>query len=857
MKSSIQTLYARILEEIRAEMDDAETLYLKLCQAVMSCMVRKPEAYSVSSERKIEHLSAQYREMLQSIIRDVSTVYRNPIQVFPISGKASLLDTLEAYNAQFEELERIINQLCKENIVPSHDQSTKQQSKNQNLWRSIMSSVNFKQEFENKFSEAASFNKRPNILVAGYTGCGKTSLIRTVLGGEIVPQAGISNGKPCRIDFDSYENESIRLWDSRGLELGEKEDEFKEMMREFVASCQDDPNVDEHIHLVWYLIQGNSARVTDCDVGLMKDIFTFDDVIAVISKKDITKPAQTKAIREELLKAGVPEEHIIEVSDSEGGSVGCKELVALSHAMLPAAYRDAFMAAQSIDREAKAARVADKKDRAIAIVSEAIEKAKAVKGEAKLTDKESGDGSAQWNDVKAKLSVVLVELLAKLSGLYDLHSREIKEDAVAFVETVLSDADVLDAVRNDDAEPDDDSYGTLAGALGHFCRNNFEAYAIARIKCSPLPGLGFDLELFKQYLETYKEGMNMKPNILVCGKTGVGKTSLIQAVTHRGVVPDSAIGNGRATTRGFHVYETDVANFIDSEGMNPGTQSVDDYVDFILNEMMDRLETEEGGNLIHNVWYCIDGSGARVQDTDAKLIKTFRNNMLLVVTKSELMRKEQIESMMSELLELLPREQIVLVSAENKTGLAQLVGKARAMSMESMKNAEYEVEAFQDRWQEYYDSMLDDWRESVADEADSYINWAAGRAAAIAIIPIPFVDIVPLIANETYMIYRLAELYGIPVDETVITMLLGCAGGSLAGKLAASLLPFLKIPIAAGITYGVGKAAQAFFESDMKLDETELRETFLEEEREAKKREWKPVEDDEPEDEDDESEDED
>lgn len=857
MKSNIQTLFARILEEIRAEMDDAETLYLKLCQAVMACMVRKSEASSVSSERKIEHLSAQYREMLQSIIRDVSTVYRKPIQVFPVSGKASLLDTLEAYNDQFEELERIINRLCKENSVPPPDQSTKQQSKNQNLWRSIMSSVNFKQEFENKFNEAASFDKRPNILVAGYTGCGKTSLIRTVLGGEIVPQAGISNGKPCRIDFDSYENESIRLWDSRGLELGEKEDEFSEMMREFVSSCQDDPNVDEHIHLVWYLIQGNGARVTDCDIGLMKDIFTFDDVIAVISKKDITKPAQTKAIREELLKAGMPEEHIIEVSDSEGGAVGCKELVELSHAMLPAAYRDAFMAAQSIDREAKAARVADKKDRAIAIVSEAIEKAKAVKGEAKLTDKDSGDGSAQWNDVKAKLSVVLVELLAKLSGLYGLHSREIKEDAVAFVESVLSDAEVLDAVRNDDGELDGDSYGTLAGALGHFCRNNFEAYVIARIKCSPLPGLGFDLELFKQYLETYKEGRNMKPNILVCGKTGVGKTSLIQAVTHRGVVPDSAIGNGRATTQGFHVYETDAANFIDSEGMNPGTQSVDDYVDFILDEMMNRLETEESGNLIHNVWYCIDGSGARVQETDAKLIRTFRDNMLLIVTKSELMRKEQIESMMAELLELLPREQIVLVSAENKTGLAQLIAKARAMSMEAMKNAEYEVEAFQDRWQEYYDSMLDEWREKVADEADSYINWAAGRAAAIAIVPIPFVDIVPLIANETYMIYRLAEVYGIPVDETVITMLLGCAGGSIAGKLAASLLPFLKIPIAAGITYGVGKAAQAYFESDMKLNKSELRETFLEEEREAKKREWKPVEDEDEDPEDEDFEDED
>ena len=843
MKQNIQTLYARILEDIRAEMDEAEMLYLKLCRTAISGMVQASAADPEASGKKIMLLSEEYREKLQSIVGDVSTVCRSPVRVFPVPENASVLETLECYNSQYGELERILERLRGENGIPANGRATKTQIRNRNLWRSIMSSVNFKQEFENRFDEAASFGKRPNILVAGYTGCGKTSLIRTVLGDEVVPQAGISNGKPCRIDFDSYENESIRLWDSRGLELGEKEDEFREMMREFVSGCQDDPDVDEHIHLVWYLIQGNGARVTDCDIALMKDIFTFDDVIAVISKKDITKPAQAKAIREELLKAGVPEEHIVEVSDSETGAIGCKELVELSHAMLPAACRDAFMAAQSIDREAKAAGVADKKERAIAIVSEAIDKAKAVKGEAKLTDTESGGASAQWNDVKAKLSVVLVELLAKLSGLYGLYGREIKENAVAFVESVLSDPEAVEAVRNDDGELDGNSYGTLTGALGHFCRNNFEAYAVARIRRTPLPGLGFDPALFKQYLAAYKEGMGAKPNILVCGKTGVGKTSLIQAVTHRGVVPDSAIGDGRATTQGFQVYDTAAACFIDSEGMNPGAQSVDDYVDFILDEMMDRLETEESGNLIHNVWYCIDGSGARVQETDAKLIKTFRKNMILVVTKSELMRREQIESMMNELLELLPREQIVLVSAENKTGLAQLVAKARAMSMEAMKNAESEVEAFQDRWQEYYDSMLDDWRENVADEADSYINWAAGRAAAIAIIPIPLADIAPLIANETYMIYRLAELYGIPVDDTVITVLLGCAGGSIVGKIAASLLPILKIPIAAGITYAVGKAAQAYFESDMKLNETELRETFLEQEREAKKREWKPIRD--------------
>lgn len=60
-------------------------------------------------------------------------------------------------------------------------------------------------------------------------------------------------------------------------------------------------------------------------------------------------------------------------------------------------------------------------------------------------------------------------------------------------------------------------------------------------------------------------------------------------------------------------------------------------------------------------------------------------------------------------------------------------------------------------------------------------------------------------------------------------------------SLPTSLLSFLTIRIAVGITYGIGIVAQAYFESDMKMDKTEHRETFLEEDCEAKKQEWKPV----------------
>lgn len=690
-----------------------------------------------------------------------------------------------------------------------------------------MENIDFKAEFERNFSEAEQLCKRPNILVAGYTGSGKTSLIRTVLGSELVPAEGIHGSRPCRIEFDCYENGEIRLWDSRGLELGEREKEFREKLKEFIAERQNESKVEDHVHLVWYLIQGNGARVTDCDLALMKEIFTSGNVIAVISKRDITKTEQSGAIRKTLTDAGIPEERIVEVSDTEGGAIGCRELVALSRRMLPDAYRDAFLAAQQIDREARALRIAEKSDTARAIVRDAaVEAGKIAEVPISLSE-------------NCLLLPVGITMAAKLASLYGLRERQMHADAAAFVKSVVMAAPELFPWRKSSTVIDSASAGTLIESLGTYLRNSFEAHVLAKIKGTPLPPLGFDLELFKQFHRTYKKGMKMKPNILVCGKTGVGKTSLIQAVTHRGVVPDSAIGDGKPITVGFQVYETEAANFIDSEGMNPGQQTVDEYADFILNELLQRLNAGNRDKLIHNIWYCIDGSGARIQDTDAKLIKTFSDKVILVVTKCELMRKEQVESVMNTLLDLIDRDRIVLVSSENRTGLKQLIAKTETMSAAAMGRASEEQEAFRNRWDNYYSNMRRAWTESVSGEADSYINWAAGRAAAIALVPLPLADVGPLIANEVYMLYKLAGVYGIAADNTVITMLLGCAGGSIAGKIGASCLPFLKVPIAAAVTYGVGKAAKAYFESDMTMDEDGLRQEFLAGEREAKKKDWK------------------
>jgi len=76
------------------------------------------------------------------------------------------------------------------------------------------------------------------------------------------------------------------------------------------------------------------------------------------------------------------------------------------------------------------------------------------------------------------------------------------------------------------------------------------------------------------------------------------------------------------------------------------------------------------------------------------------------------------------------------------------------------------------------------------------------------------------------MILRIGNAYGIPVTESMISGFSGIIAASAAGKTIASWIPGVKIGIAAAVTYGVGKAAQRWFENDMQMSEAEIETVF-------------------------------
>jgi uncharacterized protein (DUF697 family)/GTP-binding protein EngB required for normal cell division len=117
-----------------------------------------------------------------------------------------------------------------------------------------------------KFNEAYELLKkqiqRPNILILGQTGVGKSSLINTIFGKQL---AAVSNVKSTTRGFHAYSSEDVpvNIIDSEGYELSDCEN-FKSLLSEYID--QNFSDITKQIHIAWYCISISSARVLPYDL---------------------------------------------------------------------------------------------------------------------------------------------------------------------------------------------------------------------------------------------------------------------------------------------------------------------------------------------------------------------------------------------------------------------------------------------------------------------------------------------------------------------------------------------------------------------------------------------------------------
>lgn len=316
------------------------------------------------------------------------------------------------------------------------------------------------------------------------------------------------------------------------------------------------------------------------------------------------------------------------------------------------------------------------------------------------------------------------------------------------------------------------------------------------------------MEDFNVFTEAFnrieKELNNMdKVNILIVGKTGAGKSTLINSVFRAEM---AETGTGRPVTQHLKKISKEgvPVNLYDTKGLELSETVQAEIKKEILDEIEKCndlcIKNDSKSELIHACWYCIDGSVRRCEETDIEWINDIAEKVPVIVVVTKGFPKKDAREFRKKIENLnLNCRAIVPVLAEKyedrdeeeeddevviipSYGLDKLVDVTLEVLPEGVKKAFNNAQ-----------------KVSLDKKVSAARKWVTGYAAttgAIGASPIPFSDAPLLVSAQLSMLAHITAIFGLSVEKAVLTAIIssvaGVSGTTLGGKtLVSNLLKFI------------------------------------------------------------------
>ena len=311
-------------------------------------------------------------------------------------------------------------------------------------------------------------------------------------------------------------------------------------------------------------------------------------------------------------------------------------------------------------------------------------------------------------------------------------------------------------------------------------------------------------------------------NLAVFGKTGVGKSTLVNAIFGEAV---AATGIGRPVTHGSHLYvhRTGKLGIYDTQGLEVGRDT--DRLIGDLQRFIEHSRTMPFHEQVHLAWYCVRASDRRFEDTEAAFIRKLADlelPVVLVLTQvpgrrdadGQLFIAPDARELAAQITaQHLPvfegRPVLVNAVADPFTGVEQhgLLELLDATFHLAPDEAAEALVAAQ---------KIDPARKAEA--ANRAVSAATAAATAAGFTPIPMADAAILVPIQIGMMAKIANIYDIPMQRATIASLAASTVTTQTGRAAATSLLKL-VPgvgtiaggaitggVAGTITFAVGQA---------------------------------------------------
>ncbi|MCU0540884.1 MAG: GTP-binding DUF697 domain-containing protein [Oscillatoriaceae cyanobacterium Prado104] len=262
-------------------------------------------------------------------------------------------------------------------------------------------------------------------------------------------------------------------------------------------------------------------------------------------------------------------------------------------------------------------------------------------------------------------------------------------------------------------------------------------------------------------------------NVLVIGKTGVGKSTLINCVFRQRL---AETGVGRPVTHGIRQYtkpNCPIAVY-DTPGLELNAEQIK-VIRLNVAKLIEDQRLLHPKEHIHVIWYCINHGANRIEAVEENWLKEMQIMdvpVILVLTQTASKKPSEFFKKLEHMN--LPVSQIIPVMAEPEEIDEDYTVKAHGL--DRLVDATFQLlpEVAQKAFVKEQIANI----ALKADMAFKYVTAYVASSAIVGATPVPFADAPILVTVQTAMIANITVIFGLPFDKGFISAMLSAISGA-------------------------------------------------------------------------------